>query len=188
MLEQVQRNAKDGLSGLVSGEEKCRAFMCYIDHYTLDLNFFDWLDNTGMAHLGGILSRSFRDSAGYTADLQGSTYGIDTRSPDAMLTTLAEMNATLPMVRSIRGPFDRPGMWLEESLSLARSFKADCVIYNGTPGCRNTWGMVRPFAREIEKAGLPVHIMYGDAFDDRVESWENTVNRLNEFLSIRGLV
>ena len=47
---------------------------------------------------------------------------------------------------------------------------------------------MKPFAKEVEKAGLPVHIMYGDAFDDRVESWESTVNRLNEFFSIRGLL
>jgi len=29
--------------------------------------------------------------------------------------------------------------------------------------------------------------MYGDAFDDRVESWEASQNRLEEFLRVRGL-
>ena len=77
---------------------------------------------------------------------------------------------------------------LEESLALARIFKADCIIYNGTPGCRNTWGMVKPFARETEAHGYPTHIMYGDAFDDRVESWAATTERLDEFLNVRGLL
>ncbi len=45
---------------------------------------------------------------------------------------------------------------LEESLAMAKVFKADCIVYNGTPGCRNTWGMVKPFAREVEKYGYPV--------------------------------
>jgi hypothetical protein len=105
-----------------------------------------------------------------------------------MLNTVAQMNARLPMVRSIRGPYDRPGMWLEESLALAKITQADCVIYNGTPGCRNTWGMVKPFARDMERYGFPTHIMYDDAFDDRVESWSNTRERLDEFFHIRGLL
>ena len=67
-------------------------------------------------------------------------------------------------------------------------FEVDGMIYCGTPGCRNTWGMVKPFAREIEKHGLPVHLMYSDAFDDRVESWEATAGRLDEFFKVRGLL
>ncbi len=188
MLEQVQLKANSGTTGLYAEKENARAFMCYIDHYTLDLNFFSWLNQNGIAHLGGILSRNFRDNTVYAKKFEKSSHGIDVSTLDTMLTSLAEMNATLPMVRSIRGPFDKPNMWLEESLSLAKLYKADCIIYNGTPGCRNTWGMVKPFAKEVEKAGFPVHIMYGDAFDDRVESWESTKNRLDEFFSIRRLL
>lgn len=188
MLARIQQNAAQGRCGLHGQNEQARAFMCYIDHYTLNLNFFEWVNRKGITHLGGILSRNFRDNTLYANEFQQSTYGIDTSTFETMLGSLTELNATLPMVRSIRGPFDQPGMWLEETLSLARLYKAGCVIYNGTPGCRNTWGMVKPFARELEKAGFPVHIMYGDAFDDRVESWESTVNRLEEFFSVRGLL
>ena len=105
-----------------------------------------------------------------------------------MLESIAQMDARLPMVRSIRGPYDQPGMWLAETLALAKRYRADCIVYNGTPGCRNTWGMVKPFARELEKHGFPVHIMYDDAFDDRVESWEATRERLDEFFQVRGLL
>jgi hypothetical protein len=117
-----------------------------------------------------------------------NSYGIDTSTPDAMLDSIAQMNARLPMVRSIRGPYDKHGMWLEESLALAKMYNAECMAYNGTPGCRNTWGMVKPFARDVEKNGYPIHIMYDDAFDDRVESWEATRERLDEFFKIRGLL
>ena len=44
------------------------------------------------------------------------------------------------------------------------------------------------FAREVEKQGYPIHIMNDDGWDDRVESWEMTRERLEEFLSVRGLL
>ncbi len=187
MLETISRRAKAGVSGLKTGKEKLRAYMFYIDHYNLDLNFWNWFDQNGVAHMGGMLSHHFRDNIDYASAL-GSAYGIDVSSPDAMLNTVAQMNARLPMVRSIRGPYDRPNMWLDESLALARNFGAQCMIYNGTPGCRNTWANVKLIARDLEKHGYPVHIMNDDAFDDRVESWEATRERLEEFFSVRGLL
>jgi len=192
LLESLVRSARqrvaDGVPGLKSGKENLRVFMSYIDHYTVDMNFYNYLEERGIALTGSILTRNFRDNNKYTADMPGSSYSIDLSSPEAMLNTVAQMNARLPMVRSIRGPYDRPGMWLEESLALAKITQADCVIYNGTPGCRNTWGMVKPFARDMERYGFPTHIMYDDAFDDRVESWSNTRERLDEFFHIRGLL
>ena len=192
LLESMAKTAKEkasaGESGLKVGEEKLRVFMSYIDHYTTDLNFFNYMEDRGIANVGSILSKNYREGGGYTDDMPGNTYEIDTSTPEAMLDTVAQMNARLPMVRSIRGPYDRKGMWLEESLACAKMYNADCVIYNGTPGCRNTWGMVKPFARDIEKYGLPCHIMYDDAFDDRVESWDATKERLDEFFQIRGLL
>ena len=188
MVAVAKKRAEKGLSGLRSGKEKIRAFMCYIDHYTLNMKFWDWLDAHSVAHLKKILSRTFADDSCYLEGLPGSSYGINTSSMDAMIDSIAQMNARLPMVRSIRGQFDKPNMWLDESISLAKTFKVDCVIYNGTPGCRNTWGMVKPFAMELEKRGYPTHIMNADAFDDRVESWEATMERLDEFFKVRGLL
>jgi benzoyl-CoA reductase/2-hydroxyglutaryl-CoA dehydratase subunit BcrC/BadD/HgdB len=188
MVKTAKEKAAAGITGLKSGREKLRVFMCYIDHYTADINFFDYLDQRGIACVGSILTRNYREDNKYVEDMPGSSYGVDTSSPDAMLDSIAQMNARMPMVRSIRGPYDRQGMWLEETLVCAKMYQADCVIYNGTPGCRNTWGMVKPFARDVEKHGYPCHIMNDDAFDDRVESWEATRERLDEFFHIRGLL
>jgi benzoyl-CoA reductase/2-hydroxyglutaryl-CoA dehydratase subunit BcrC/BadD/HgdB len=188
MVKTAKENAAAGITGLKNGKEKLRVFMCYIDHYTVDVNFYNYMEERGIAHVGSILTRNFRDNNKYVEDMPGSSYGIDTSTPDAMLDSIAQMNARLPMVRSIRGPYDKKGMWLEESLVCAKMYDADCMVYNGTPGCRNTWGMVKPFARDVEKHGYPTHIMYDDAFDDRVESWEATKERLDEFFQIRGLL
>jgi hypothetical protein len=188
MVRAARENAEAGISGNGSGEEKLRAFMCYIDHYTFDVNYWNYLDQKGVAHIGSLLTRNFREGNPYLQDLPGSGYATDTSTPEAMLDSIAQMNARLPMVRSIRGPYDAKGMWLEETLACVRLYQADCVIYNGTPGCRNTWGMLKPFARDLERYGYPVHIMYADAFDDRVESWEATRERLDEFFQVRGLL
>jgi len=188
MVKTAKENIAAGITGLKNGEEKLRVFMCYIDHYTLDVRFYNYFEERGIAHVGSILTRNFRDNNKYVENMPGSSYGINTSTPEAMLDTIAQMNARLPMVRSIRGPYDKKGMWLEESLACAKMYDADCMVYNGTPGCRNTWGMVKPFARDIEKHGYPIHIMYDDAFDDRVESWEATRERLDEFFKIRGLL
>ena len=188
MVETSKKRLAAGVPGLIAGEERLRIYMCYIDHYTVDMNFYNYLEERGIAHTGSILTRNFRDGNRYVADLPDNAYSIDTSCPDAMLDSIAQMNARLPMVRSIRGPYDKQGMWLDESLACAKLYQADCVIYNGTPGCRNTWGMLKPFARDLEKHGYPVYIMNDDGFDDRVESWEATKERLDEFFHIRGLL
>lgn len=188
MVEEGKERLKAGIPGLKAGEEKVRAFVCYLDHYIVNANFWNWFDERGISHMGGILTRNFRDNTKYAHQLEGSCYGIDITSPDTMLNSIAQMNATVPMVRSMRGPYDAPHMWLEESLVLAKMFQADCFIFNTTLGCRSTWASVKLYAREVEKHGYPVHIMNTDAFDDRVESWEMARERLDEFLRIRGLI
>ncbi|MBF0451716.1 MAG: 2-hydroxyacyl-CoA dehydratase [Candidatus Magnetomorum sp.] len=189
MLNIAQKNADAEKSGLLSGKEKCRAFFCYIDHYAADARLWNFLDQKGITHLGSILSRYFPEHSPY---LQGAAkktgYQIQTQTLDDMIDTLAEINARSPMVKSIRGPYDTPYMWLEDTLALAELYQADCLIYSGTPGCRNTWGMVKPFARDTEKHGYPTHIMYSDAFDERVESFETTSLRLAEFFNVRRLL
>ena len=82
--------------------------MCYIDHYTVDMNFYEYMEERGIAHTGSILTRNFRDGNPYVQDLPDNAYHVDTSSPEAMLDTLSQMNARMPMVRSIRGPYDRP--------------------------------------------------------------------------------
>ncbi|MBF0101191.1 MAG: 2-hydroxyacyl-CoA dehydratase [Desulfobacterales bacterium] len=188
MLEIVKQNAKQGKSGLTGGQEKLRAFFIYIDHYSLDLKLWTLLDQRGISHLGNILSRGFSAKAPYIKYVQNHGYQIDTSTLDSMIDSITEINARMPMVRSIRGPYDLPHMWLEESAALAKLLKADCCVYNGTPGCRNTWSNVKLIANDLEKHGFPTHIMYGDAFDERVESWEITSTRLEEFFTIRGLL
>jgi benzoyl-CoA reductase/2-hydroxyglutaryl-CoA dehydratase subunit BcrC/BadD/HgdB len=194
VLESLVRAAKDnamkGASGISGGVEKLRAFFCYIDHYTNSMRLWRFLDENGIGYQGNILSRSWANNMPHVKELhtEPASYSIDTSDLDSMIRSMADLDSRMPMIKSIRGPYDAPDMWLQDTLSLAKLYRSDCIVYNGTPGCRNTWGMVKLLARDTEKAGFPTFIMYGDAFDDRVESWDASQDRFEEFLRVRRLL
>ncbi|HDM32206.1 MAG TPA: 2-hydroxyacyl-CoA dehydratase, partial [Deltaproteobacteria bacterium] len=188
MVDKAKNNAKRGIAGTASGKEKARGLFCYIDHYTTDLRFWEWLDKNDISHLGSILSLFWQDGAAYSVGKEDQTYKIDPTNLNTMLESLAELGSRRPMVKSIRGPYDAPGMWLDDTLGAAKLLKADFVIYIGTIGCRNTWGMVKLLANDLERQGIPTLILYADAFDDRVQSWEAVVDKMNEFLHLRKII
>lgn len=186
MVAAIEKNIASGRAGIYNGEEKLRAFFFYIDNFALNARMWQWFDTHGISILGSILSRYFPDNSPYLPDMEAG-YTIDTTHLDAMIDTVAEMNARNPMTRTIRGPYDAPYMWLEDTLSLAGMYKADCCIYSATPGCRNTWSNVKLITKDIEKHGYPVHIVHADGFDARVESWQKTAEQLEEFFTVRNL-
>ena len=190
MLKVARKNAAKNISGLSGRVEKLRAYFCYIDHYAQNMQFWQMLNDNGICYQGNILSHFWSHNAPHVAHYhkEHAAYHISTADIDAMIDSLAMINSRMPMVKSIRGPYDAPNMWLEDTLGLAKLYSADLIVYNGTPGCRNTWGMVKLLARDTEKAGFPTYIMYADAFDERVQSWEATEERFMEFLKVRRLV
>ncbi|HDP79890.1 MAG TPA: 2-hydroxyacyl-CoA dehydratase [Spirochaetes bacterium] len=190
MLRAARRNAEEGRSGLAGGVERLRGFFCYIDHFTCDMRLWKMLEELGISTQANILSVSWSPDTAHVKlyGKEHAAYHISTENLDAMIDSLALANARMPMVKSIRGPYDSPDMWLDDTLALATMYRSDFIVYSGTPGCRNTWGMVKPYARETEKAGFPTHIMNSDAFDDRVQSWESARDRLEEFFKVRGLL
>jgi hypothetical protein len=113
---------------------------------------------------------------------------MDTSSEEAIIDSLADQLSRMPMIKQIRGPYDAPAMWLEDTLSACKLYKADCTIYVGTLGCRNTWGMVKPFLRDLEAAGYPSYALFADAFDDRARSWESCKGAMREFLEVRKII
>ncbi|MBW2636030.1 MAG: 2-hydroxyacyl-CoA dehydratase [Deltaproteobacteria bacterium] len=187
MLKKVRENAKAGIAGTASGRERLRGFFSYIDHYTTDLRFWNFLDRNEISHLGCILSTFWEDGAAYSAERPDAAFKIKKDSLDDMIDSLAMQVSRMPMVKSVRGPYDAPNMWFDDTLVMTRVMKADFVTYFGSMGCRNTWGMVKPYARDLERCGIPTLILYADAFDDRVMSWEAVTDKMAEFIHLRGL-
>ncbi|HNV47006.1 MAG TPA: 2-hydroxyacyl-CoA dehydratase family protein [Spirochaetota bacterium] len=190
LLALARQNAAEGKSGISGGAERLRSYFCYIDHYVQNLKLWQMLDANGICYQGNILSRSWASNAPHVREFgtQEAAYTLDTANLDGLIDTMAMLNSRMPMIKSIRGPYDAPNMWLQDTLSLATMYNVDFIVYNGTPGCRNTWGMVKLLARDTEKAGFPTFIMYADAFDERVQSWETTRDRFMEFLNVRRLL
>ena len=187
MLKTVRQNAAQGRAGTLSGRERARGFFSYIDHYTTDLRFWSFLERHDISHLGCILSTFWQENAPYSGDRPDSVYRVKDADLDDMIDSLALQVSRMPMVKSIRGPYDAPDMWLDDTLTMTRLLRADFVAYFGTIGCRNTWGMVKPYARDLEREGVPTLILYADAFDDRVQSWEAVIDRMQEFLVLRRI-
>ncbi|HDP24376.1 MAG TPA: 2-hydroxyacyl-CoA dehydratase [Deltaproteobacteria bacterium] len=187
MLKTIRLNASRGVSGMNSGKERLRGFFSYIDHYTTDLRLWNFLDRNEISHLGCILSTFWGDEAPYSSERTDAVFTMKRDSLEDMIDSLAMQMSRMPMVKSIRGPYDAPNMWLDDTLIMTRLMKADFVAYFGTIGCRNTWGMVKSYARDLERSGIPTLIMYADAFDDRVQSWEAVMDKMSEFIHLRGL-
>jgi hypothetical protein len=187
MLKKVKENADKRIAGTSSGEEKIRGFFSYIDHYTTDLRLWNFLDRNKISHLGCILSNFWEDGAAYGIERADAVFRLKKDTLDEMIDSLATQMSRMPMVKSIRGPYDAPNMWLDDTLIMTKLMKADFVVYFGTIGCRNTWGMVKSYARDLERQGIPTLVMYADAFDDRVQSWEAVTDKMSEFIQLRGI-
>ena len=188
MVEQTKKRAQAGLAGTTSGREKARGLFCYIDHYTTDARLWNYLDQRDISHMGSILFNFWQKENIYAAGKENEGYRLDVSSLDAIIDSLADQMSRMPMVKQIRGPYDAPGMWLDDTLSAVNIMKPDFVVYMGTMGCRNTWGMVKPFVRDLEKHGIPTIYLYADSFDDRVQSWETVADKIGEFLNIRKIL
>ncbi|MFA5322035.1 MAG: 2-hydroxyacyl-CoA dehydratase family protein [Smithella sp.] len=188
MIRKVKEIAKLGIAGTSSGKEKARGFFCYIDHYTTDGRFWDFLDKRDISHMGSILFNFWQKDSARAVGREEEGYSFDDSSFDGIIDSLADQMSRMPMVKQIRGPYDAPGMWLDDTLGAVNLMKADFVVYMGTMGCRNTWGMVKPFVRDLEKRGIPTLYLYADGFDDRVQSWESVADKIGEFLDVRKIM
>lgn len=185
MLDVAKENAAKGVAG--NGEERVRGHFFYIDHYCNQMKYWLWLKNNGVSHIGTMMTDFWQVDAPYAKGREEEGYAIDVSNIDSMIDSLAAQTSRMPMVKQIRGPYDSPHMWLDDTMAVAELTKPDFLAYIGTMGCRNTWGMVKLIARDTEKAGLPTLILYGDSFDDRVEPADTLVGKIDEFLQVRGL-
>ncbi len=188
MLKVAKQNASQGFSGTSSRKERARGLFCYIDHYTTDARFWDWMDAQDISHLGSILFTFWHDNAPYAKGREAESYHLDPSNMDTMIDSLADQMSRMPMIKQIRGPYDAPGMWLDDLMGAVRLLKPDFVAYIGSMGCRNSWGMNKLLARDLENQGIPTIIIFADAFDDRVASWEAVTEKMSEFVQLRRIL
>jgi len=185
VLRVSKQNAKEGRAGTYSGKEKARLFLCYIDHFTIDAQFYEWAMTNDISLLINMVFAFWAEGVNYSRGLEDECYITDTSSRESMLKTLANLNGHLPMNKQLRGPWDAQAQWLSDTKGLAKLTKPDYIIYIGTLGCRNSWSVNRLLQREMENLGYPFMISFADAFDERPNSWENVRRQIEEFMSVR---
>jgi hypothetical protein len=189
LFEEVLRvslqNAKAGRAGTYSGKEKTRLFMCYIEHFNMDAAFLDWAAANDISLMVNMIWTLWWEGFVISQGLEDECCKIDTSSRESIIRSVAGLNSRLAMNKQLRGPYDAKGQWLSDCTAMAKTFKPDYLIYAGTMGCRNSWGVNKLMQREMEKLGYPFMISFSDCFDDRPNSWESTKREMEEFMRIR---
>jgi hypothetical protein len=186
ILKATKENAAKGLAG-VGGKERVRAFFFYIDHFCPNIKWVIWNRKQGISNVGAFLNDFWPKGSPFVKNDE-EAYEMDLSSYDSIIDSLAAQTSRFPMVKNIRGPYDAPMMWLDDTLSMARIIKPDVLFYIGTMGCRNTWSNVKLMVRDLEKAGYPTFVSYGDSFDNRVDPIDNLIGKCSEFLKVRGIL
>ncbi len=187
ILKVARENAAKGFAGTATKKERARLMMCYIDHYTTDARFWEWMDSQEISLLPTVILRFWNEGINYAVGREEEAYHIDTTNLDTMIDSLADINSRMPMVKQLRGPYDAPGMWRDDLLFMSKIMKPDFLVYVGSMGCRNSWGANKLIQRDCEREGIPTMLLFADAFDDRVASWEHCVDKISEFMHVRGI-
>jgi hypothetical protein len=187
ILKVARENAAQGYAGTSSKKERARLMMCYIDHYTTDCRFWEWMDSQEISLMPTLILRFWNEGINYAVGREEEAYHIDTTNLDTMIDSLADINSRMPMVKQLRGPYDAPGMWRDDLLCASKIMKPDFLVYVGSMGCRNSWGANKLIQRDCEREGIPTMLLFADAFDDRVASWEHCVDKISEFMHVRGI-
>ncbi|PKN85514.1 MAG: 2-hydroxyacyl-CoA dehydratase [Deltaproteobacteria bacterium HGW-Deltaproteobacteria-1] len=158
------------------------------DHYTTDGRFWQWVDSQDISLLPTLIFTFFNKGINYAEGREDQTYEMNTSTMDAMIDSLADINSRMPMVKQLRGPYDATGMWRDDLFFMSKIMQPDLAVYVGSMGCRNSYGANKLIQRDAERFGLPTLLLFADAFDDRVASWEFCVDKISEFMHVRGIV
>ena len=159
----------------VSPEERIRAFFMYTAFY-FDPTIFRWLqEEMGVTFLMDIIG---------CFDFNPF---IDTSSVDSMLRGLAEEMMNLPMTRQLKGAWDMPTNWLDDTLYYARTYNADCCVFSGHLACKQAWGAFKLVSDAVRRRlGIPVLRLEGDGWDARITPMSAIKDRLEEFFATLG--
>ncbi len=159
----------------VSPEERIRAFFMYTAFY-FDPTIYRWLEEEmGVTFLMDIIG---------CFDFNPI---IDTTSVDSMLRGLAEEMMNMPMTRQLKGKWDMPTNWLDDTLFYAKTYNADCCIFSGHLACKQAWGAFKLVSDAVKKElGIPVLRLEGDGWDSRITPMSTIKDQLEEFFATIG--
>jgi hypothetical protein len=187
MVDDCKKIAAEGKAGTYSGKERTRLMMFYIEHYSLDAQFWDWCMANDISLIPCLVYTWWGQGVKYGKDVPEEAYRVDTSTLESCLQVCADINSRRPMNKQLRGSYDAPTQWLDDCKAVAKIFKPDLLVYSGTMGCRNSWGVNKLMQRDMEKMGFPTLLIFTDVFDPRVASWDAFKNQISEFITVRNI-
>ncbi|MFX0075199.1 MAG: 2-hydroxyacyl-CoA dehydratase [Candidatus Hermodarchaeota archaeon] len=149
------------------GIEKIRSIWPYmITFFSVDL--LEWLNrNLGLSVLFDIFNYNFAEPISTKSDLNTLYYDM------------ARKSYQWPMVKQST-QFYEP--FIEDCISMARDFNADCFIYTQSIACKQ-FGSIPTLLREalMEEVGIPTLLIEFDAGDERMTSIKSFKQKIEMF-------
>jgi benzoyl-CoA reductase/2-hydroxyglutaryl-CoA dehydratase subunit BcrC/BadD/HgdB len=150
----VKARADRGQGVVPDGKRERRvAYGCTWEAY--DLTLFDWLEE--------------EHGVTYTADTM--TYFppdvglVDTTDAETMLRGIAWRTMQMPMGRQTMGFSD---IWIQDTISIIRSFKADALVLGGHVACKHFWALNKLLSDKVrDEVGVPTLRFEMDMLDRR---------------------
>jgi len=150
-------------------EEVARSLWTYTSYYYDMAGLFNWMEESGITHLGDGLDLVFPSV-------------IDLTSRETMLRGVAEIARNMPMTRQM-GASSMSVQWLEDITWAARELDADCCIYCGHHSCKQTWSGASVVRSELMKRErIPTLILQGDSWIRRMTPMSALQEYIEEFV------
>nr|MDO8085821.1 2-hydroxyacyl-CoA dehydratase family protein [Candidatus Sigynarchaeum springense] len=148
-------------------DEKIRAFFPYMSVF-FDVSLCEWMDREiGMVNVSDLFNYFFFDPIPPTA------------SVDEIFNGLARQSMEYPMTRQSEGFVD---YFLEDSVFLAKKFKADCAIFSVHIGCKQSVSVVQMIRETLrDEVGIPMLTLELDIGDKRMTPAETIKKKIEEF-------
>ncbi len=149
-------------------DEKIRAFFPYMSVF-FDVGLCEWMDRQlGMVNVSDLFNYFFFDPIPPTA------------TNDQIFDGLAKQSMEYPMTRQSSGFVD---FFLEDSVFLAKKFKADCAIFSVHIGCKQSVSVVQMIRETLrDEVGIPMLTLELDIGDKRMTSAETIQKKIEEFV------
>jgi hypothetical protein len=109
---------------------------------------------------------------------------IDTSRVDTMLEGLADRTLNQPMTTKMKGAWDGPAGWAEDTVFLARELTIDSVIFSRNLACKQSWGALRLLIEQLRNEfGISTLRPETDILDKRITPEPVIKERIEEFIS-----
>lgn len=149
MIKISRRNLND--PAYQNREEKARVLWTYVSYYTDLVNFYDWMDNEGIANMGDMLQINF-------------TQPIDLTSHDTIMDGIVENAWNAFMTRQMGGD-SMSVRWVDDILHIIKELGVTGTIFCGHHACKQSWSVASIARNEIMKrTGVATLNLQGDSW------------------------